>query len=220
MIYEYGILSVSILFSILLIINSWKKFRNRQFLRFWVNFSTALFLLSISLFFAAFVTDLSTYERLTREYSIASIKFHSLGQQHYEAVLTKSNKHPVFFELHGDQWQLDTRLIKWKGAAAWAGLKPLYQLDRLTGRYRTIKQEKNSNRSIYALYNDDNTIVWQWLIEYQDFIPWLDAYYGNAIYLPMSHGAKYDITINSSGLIARPENEKARQSLQHWLAPT
>ena len=184
-----------------------------------VNLSFALSLLLLSSFFAAFILDYNTYQRLTREHAVAAIEFHNLGPQHFQAILTESNNPPIFLQLHGDQWQLDARLIKWKGAAAWAGLKPMYRLERVSGRYQNIQLEKDAIRSIYALDQGYSPSFWNFLIDYQGFIPWLDAYYGNATYLPMAHGAKFNINITASGLVARPDNEVAKNSLQHWLAP-
>lgn len=215
---EHIILALCILFGLMLIRISYSKFRKKQLLRSWLNFSFAVFLLSISSIFAAFIIDYDTFQRLTREHPVASIEFHHLGQHHYQAVLTKTNAEPIFMELHGDQWQLDTRIIKWYGAAAWSGLKPMYRLERIGGRYKDIELEKNAIRSVYSLDKGISPSLWSFLIEYQEFVPWLDAYYGSATYLPMSHKAKFDITIGATGLIARPSNEPARQSVQNWVA--
>ena len=147
---------------------------------------------------------------------MAKIEFQSLGKHHYQAILSEKNTQPVFLELHGDQWQLDTRIIKWNGVAAWSGLKPMYRLERISGRYQDIEQEINATRSVYSLERGISPSLWNFLIEFQEFAPWLDAYYGSATYLPMSDGAKFDISISATGLIAKPENSIARQSTQNW----
>lgn len=220
---EQIILALCILFGLMLIKISWQKFRKRQLLRGWLNFSLAIFLLSLSSIFAVFIVDYDTYQRLTREQSIATIEFHNLGNQHYQAVLTITDSRPIFMALYGDQWQLDVRMIKWKGAATWAGLKPMYRLERVAGRYSDIEREKNAKHSVYSLRESSlnegmSASLWNFLVDYQEFIPWLDALYGNATYLPMKHGAKFEISIGATGLITRPTNEPARQSIQNWLA--
>ena len=195
---------------------SWSTLRNKQFIRSWLYFSFSVFFLTLSSILASFIIDYDTFQRLTREHPIAKIEFKSLGEHHYQAILSESNTQPIFLELHGDQWQLDTRIIKWNGVAAWSGLKPMYRLERISGRYQDIEQEINATRSVYSLERGVSPSLWNFLIEFQEFVPWLDAYYGNATYLPMSNGAKFDITISATGLIAKPENSIARQSTKNW----
>ncbi len=214
---ELGILTLCLLFGLMLMRISWVKLRNKQFIRCWISFSFSTSLLLISSLFVTFIFDYTTYQRLTLEHPVASIKFHSLGEHHYQGVLIEANHKPLFFELHGDQWQIDGRLMKWTGAAEWSGLKPMYRLERLGGRYQDIEMEKNATRSLYSLEQGLSPTLWSFLVEYQAFIPWLDAYYGSATYLPMSHGAEFTISISASGLIARPENAAAKLSIQNWL---
>lgn len=215
---EHIILALCILFGLMLIKIAWDRFRNKQLFRCWLSFSSGVFLLSISSVFIVFITDYDTFQRLTREHPVANIEFHNLGQHHFQAILTKADAKPIFMEIHGDQWQLDARIIKWNGAAAWSGLKPMYRLERVGGRYKDVALEQHATRSVYSLEQGLTPSFWNFLIDYQEFIPWLDAYYGSATYLPMSHGAKFDISISSTGLIARPGNEPARQSVRNWLA--
>lgn len=221
---KYGILIICSLLGLILIRMSWRSLHKKQFIRSSIKFSAALSFLLIATIFGSFIIDNEIYQRLTREHAVASIEFHTLGKHHYQAKLTEANNKPRFLEIHGDQWQLDARILKWQGAAEWSGLKPLYRLERIGGRYQNITMEMNSTRSLYALTKSSeqgfHADFWDFLIDYQAYIPWLDAYYGNATYLPMSHGAKFTIQINASGLIARPENEPARNSLKHWRVDT
>ena len=43
-----------------------------------------------------------------------------------------------FLTLRGDEWQMDARVVNWKPPATLLGLDPIYQLDRLSGRYSDI----------------------------------------------------------------------------------
>src|SRR5690625_7570671 len=51
------------------------------------------------------------------------------------------------FDLRGDQWQLDARIIKWQGFVAAMGVKPGYRLDRISGRYYTLEDERSAERT-------------------------------------------------------------------------
>ena len=41
------------------------------------------------------------------------------------------------------------------------------------------------------------------------WLPFVDAVYGSATYMPMADGARYQVSITQSGLIARPLNPAA-----------
>jgi len=180
---------------------------------------------SLSLFasiilFGSLILDKGTYDRLTKEHTIATISFEKVRPQYFKVLVEPAHSIPVNLEISGDQWQLDARLIKWTGAASYLGLQPLYSLERISGRYQSVKDEINKPRSVVAFEINDSFNYWTTLLKYQEMIPWLDAYYGNAVYLPMKDGAKFMVTIGQQGLIARPRNLKASQSVKNWQLPT
>ena len=51
----------------------------------------------------------------------------------------------------GDEWQLDARVINWKPPATLLGLEPIYRLERLSGRYPDLVDERTAPRSVHAL---------------------------------------------------------------------
>ena len=67
-----------------------------------------------------------------------------------------------------------------------------------------------------SLHPPDRIDVWTLLRAWQDHIPWFDALYGSAIYLPMADGADYEVSISPTGLLARPLNGAARAAVGAW----
>jgi hypothetical protein len=47
-------------------------------------------------------------------------------------------------------------------------------------------------------------------------MPGVDAYYGTATYLPMADGARFEVTLSRTALLARPVNDAARQAVGDW----
>ena len=47
-------------------------------------------------------------------------------------------------------------------------------------------------------------------------IAWVDAEYGSATFLPMADGALFTVKLSSTGLVARPENDRATIAIQDW----
>ena len=213
----YLILAVSLILVAVVSLYNYKLIRQKKRARAYILLPVTLCLNLLAALLISIAIEGNTYERLTKEHTIATIEFSSLAPQHYRAVLKQSHQNPITVELHGDQWQLDARIFKWKGIAQWAGLQPMYQLERISGRYQNLSQENNAQHSAKSIAQADSVDFWNLLIEHQDSIPWLDVQYGNAVYLPMKDGAKFMIKLSQTGLLARPRNYKASQSVKNWL---
>lgn len=159
---------------------------------------------AFALALAAVGMNLHTYHRLNYEEPVATVEFQRLGPQHYQALLRTADGKDRAFEVHGDEWQLDARVLKWKGAGAVLGLDPRYRLERFSGRYASVKDERQAARTIYGLTADEKGVdVWQLSQEYEQWLPFVDTVYGSAAYMPMRDGAEYKVLMTEDGLIAR-----------------
>jgi len=103
-------------------------------------------------------------------------------------------------------------VLKWRGYANLLGLDARYRLERFSGRYRRIEQERYGPRSVFELGESSPIDLWALAEAYPRWLPFVDAVYGNAIYLPMVQGARYQVTLSQSGLVGRPLNDAARAS--------
>lgn len=178
---------------------------------------TGLLLLAIAALTFVVSLNLHTYARLTHEQPIAQVVFESRGAQRYRATLTEVPAGEMqTFVLTGDEWQLDARVLKWKGWANLVGLDAQYRLERVSGRYRDIEQERHDERTVYALSENPGIDLWTLTTQYPRWLPFVDAVYGSATYLPMADGARYEVAITQSGLIARPMNEAAIKAAGGW----
>ena len=170
-----------------------------------------LALLALAGLGVAVALNLRTYARLTHEEPVAELSFEARAPQRYRATLTTvPDLQKRSFELAGDDWQLDARVLKWRGWATLLGLDARYRLERVSGRYRDIEQERTAPRSVYALGEEPTFDLWSLASQYPDWLPFVDAVYGSATYLPMAEGATYEVSLTQSGLIARPQNAAAR----------
>lgn len=177
-----------------------------------------LCLLILSLVFLAAAWDIWGYKQALVETPIATLSFEQIDAQLYRVNLTEKNGSEQTFEIHGDQWQLDAKLIKPAGLLSRWGLKPAYRLERLSGRYFTLEDERNAPRSVFLLapHMPVELDIWRVLANAAGTSGWVDAVYGNAAYVPMEDGALYDVTLTYSGLIARPLNLQAKQAVERW----
>ncbi len=174
-----------------------------------------LLLLAVAALMVVISINLYTYDRLTHESKVAEISFQEIGPQHFGSTLKFKDRIEIL-DVRGDDWQIDARVLKWRGIAVLFGFDTLYRLDRLSGRYRDIDQEKTAPRSVYSLSEGKGLDLWLMAKKYNRWIPWVDALYGSATYMPMVGGASYTVFVSFTGLLARPNNDIALKAVSEW----
>jgi len=161
--------------------------------------------------------NLYTYKRFSHEQDVAEIIFKQISPKYYSATLySDNNRQNKEYIIAGDEWQLDARVIKWQSSVYFFGLDPLYRLERISGRHSDIETEKTGRRTVYSLTENQGLDVWSIAKKHRSWLPWIDAYYGSATYLPMNDGARFKVTLSQSGLLARPINEPGKESIRFW----
>jgi len=166
---------------------------------------------------AVVALNLRTYSRLTYEQPVATIEFQNVGPQRWKATVTRlqtNQSHPS--DLSGDEWQVDARVLKWHGFANVLGLDAQYRLERLSGRFHDIEQERAAPHSVYPLHEEATLDFWSLASAHPNWIPWVDGFYGSATYLPMAQDARFEVSLTQDGLIARADNEAARAVSHGW----
>lgn len=158
-------------------------------------------------------SNLHTYQRLSHESAIADVYVRELGPQKFQLSLSFSNadSDQHYYVLEGDQWQLDARVLKWKGWANLIGLDSYYQLDRLSGRYADANEARKRQPSVHDLSVESHGLdIWKMKQLLRDRIGFVDALFGQGVFMPMVDGAHFRVSIGQQGLITRPVNDAAR----------
>lgn len=155
--------------------------------------------------------NLYTYHRFTDEASVATLKFDALGGRAYRVTIDPEGQPARQLMLEGDEWQLDVRMIKWKDWLTFLGESPLYQLDRLSGRYVSIADARSEGQTLHSLSDSKGIDVWAFARQAGAWLPGVDASYGSSVYLPMADGLTYKVTISRTGLLARQQEDGKRR---------
>ncbi|MCW8868750.1 MAG: multidrug transporter, partial [Marinobacter sp.] len=116
--------------------------------------------------------------------------------------------------LQGDQWQIDARILRFTGPFRWLDIAPGYRLEQLSGRYTSLEQERSAPRTAIGLAEGIWPDLWQW--DRQFNLPFVEAVDGSMTFMPMREGAVFEVKLSSSGLVAVPVNEQAREAVQFW----
>lgn len=174
-------------------------------------------LLAVGVALIALGANIHTYQRLTAERPVAEVEFTQTGPRQFDVRLHFSDIGQYRdVSLSGDEWQLDARVLKWAGLAILAGADTQYRLERISGRYRDIDSELEGPRSVHALAENPGLDLWRLAQDYERYMPWIDARYGSATYLPMRHGARFEVAMTQTGLIARPLNAAGESAVREW----
>ena len=178
-------------------------------------FAGALVLLAFTIA-GLLAANLFTYHRLTQEQEAARVTARQLGERHFAVSVQERGAAPRHFELRGDEWQIDARVLKWRPMGNLLGLDTLYRLERLSGRYGDAAAERAAQRTVYDLAEAPGLDIWLLIRRYQRYLPLADALYGSAAFVPMAEGAEYTVIVLTSGLAVRPANEAARKAVGGW----
>src|SRR5687767_41411 len=193
-----------------------RRLRRLQLARGTLFFLTGGIVLLVAAAAVLVTANLYTYARLTHEQEAARVSIRQLGPRHYLVSLQEKKAAPRHFELRGDEWQVDARVLKWRAMGNLVGFDTLYRLERLSGRYGDVVLERTAPRTVHSLAAETQLDLWSLLNAHHQHVPFADALYGRAVYVPMAEGAEYAVTVSTSGLVVRPTNEPARKSVGGW----
>jgi hypothetical protein len=204
------------LLGFLFLVASIRRLRRRRVAGCMAHGATALILFLLAAVAALIGSNLRSYQRLSFEQPAGELQLSRTGQREFNAVLSYPNGVRANFALQGDEWQVDARVLKWRAFANLVGFDTAYRLERISGRYTRVEDERNLPRTVYDLNPPGRVDPWELVHNYHSWIPWMDALYGNATFLPMADGALYEIKVSQSGLVARPLNQAAREAVGSW----
>ncbi|HEU5176166.1 MAG TPA: hypothetical protein VFU24_01830 [Burkholderiales bacterium] len=212
-----GIGALALLIALPLEVAAFRRLRRVQLVSGTMFFLIGALVLLLAAGVALVAMNLYTYARLTHEQEAARVQVRQLGSRLY-VVSVQPAKGPVrHYELTGDEWQIDARVLKWRAMGNLLGFDTVYRLERLSGRYGTVAAERSSPRTVHDLAHDETPLdIWSLVRQHHRYIPFADALYGSAVYVPMSEGAEYAVTVSASGLVVRPGNDAARKAVGGW----
>jgi hypothetical protein len=161
-------------------------------------------LLAVGLACAALAGGLHGYRALAHEEAIAQITVEPLGERRFEAHFRFVDGRQARYELAGDEIQVDARILKWKPFANLLGLHTLWALDRVSGRYRSIEDERSQPRTVHPLQGDALVDLFALRRRFASLAPLYDAEYGSASFVPADAAARYELRVSTTGLLIRP----------------
>ena len=211
-----ALIIVCALFGVLFFVAAIRRLRRRRVLGGMAHGAAAAILFLAAACALLVGANLRTYQRLAYEQAAGELQLKRVSDRQFDALLTYPDGERANFALSGDEWQVDARVLKWHAFANMLGFDTAYRLERISGRYARVEDERSQARSVYALNPPQRIDPWALVHSYHAWVPWIDAHYGSATFLPMADGALYEIKVSQSGLVARPLNQAARDAVSGW----
>nr|MBF0681847.1 hypothetical protein [Pseudomonas sp.] len=160
--------------------------------------------------------DLYSYRPLPIAGPIATLSFEAEGDQRYQVRIEQGSM-LRYATLEGDLWQLDARVLRWKGVATLIGLEPGYRLQQLTARFLAVEQQDQARYAQAALAQSPFKMdFWSGVQSCDCTSLVLEAQPQRVTFMPIADGAAYRIEMTPTGLLASPANAAAEEALKSW----
>ena len=189
-------------------LGAWVLLR-QQWLLQWLKGSAGLLLVGLAVYSALYAMNLYSYSELKPETPVATISFRELGPQNFVATVALAGGQSHDYALRGDLWQLEVRVVSWKGLFALFGARPGYQLDSIQGRYLALEHERSRERTRHSVHRAP--VVFD--IHDGEGGLLLNTSIMGVAYLPMADGAIFQVVPSAGQLEGRPLNGVAEAAM-------
>jgi hypothetical protein len=195
-------------FGAVLILGGLLSLLRRHPFRFILRTLTGLLLLAMGGLAGTIAVGLNGYRALTREEVAARVEVRPIGPQRFEATFLIPDRPPVTYELAGDAIYVDAHILKWTPWANMLGLHTSYELDRATGRYDDLGQERSAERTVHslALIADKRVDLFGLRKRYESLSPLYDTEYGSGTFVKVNKATTFEVRVSTTGLLIRESN--------------
>jgi len=191
-----------LLFGTLVGVRAVRAARARHWLGGTIRGLTALLLLALAALATTVTVGLQGYRALTFEEVAATVRTEPVAPQRFRATITLPDRRLAMYELAGDAFYVDAHVLKWHPWASLLGLRTVYELDRVAGRYNNIADERAKPHTAYALARSKPVDLF-FMARRRLLGPLVDAEYGSATFVAATQARTFEVRVSTTGLLAR-----------------
>ncbi len=131
--------------------------------------------------------------------------YHSphFGDNAFELVLTRiensTYQTPESYIIKGQDWSLGGDILEWQSFMNVLGLKSMYRLSRLQGRYINAEDEMTQNLTAYPLVEEEQDDYWEKLYNIAVKMPLIKSAHKNFVASHPFFGDYFEIYVTPSG---------------------
>jgi len=116
------------------------------------------------------------------------------------------------FEVDGEQWAVEGKILKWSEWLSLFGLQAHYKLTRVCGRRAANQQEPNSEISAFVLSNETSEKMWSWLFDRKEMLPIVRVVEQKSAYTFPDARQVFDLYVTTEGFVVEPESAEETSS--------
>lgn len=193
--------------ALLLMLLGAKMLISRGWFLAWVKGSSGFAAVGASCLLISMMLDLFSYSAIEADRPLVTVSISERSSQLYDVELVDGSGDIRTFELAGDQWQLDVRLLT---VASLSSVK----LDRISGRYLSLEQNDSDIRTVHDLWSQSVGLVWLAVDGLMPLLPFVEESTQQVAFVPMSDGAIFQVYWNAQELDVVPTNAQAKFAMQ------
>lgn len=193
------------LLGLLLVLGSLVALLRLRPFRFLWRLLAGMVALLIGMLAALVAIGTAGYRALTHETIAVTVRVEPTAPQRFRAIVRLPDGREAIHELAGDEFYIDAHILKWKPVANLVGLHTAYELDRIAGRYHSVKDEQQSLRTVIPLRADKPVDLFTLRQRYAVLAPLVDAQYGSASFVPVTRPAELEVRVSTTGLLIREQ---------------
>jgi hypothetical protein len=201
--------AVATLLSLILWLAAFQALFRGRFLLFILRAAVGGAMLAAGVAVWGIAVGIQGYRALAEEEVAARIAISPLAPQRFEAAVTVADGRTQRYELAGDEVYVDAHILKWRPEASLVGLRTVYELDRITGRYRDIGEERDRPRTVHALAEAKPFDLFDLRRRFEFLAPLVDAQYGSATFYPAGRASEIEVRVSQTGLLVREASAQA-----------
>lgn len=190
-------------------------FRGEAWLMQWLRGTAGVLLASLALYLVFIAASLFSYLPAPDTDPLATLSFQKSGEQSWNVTVAEPDGSARVYDLKGELWQLDVRLLRHTGLGGIFSTGPSYQLERLTGRYLAEEDEASKDHSEHRLVSDPflGYDIWQQASEHGSFL--VTGVRSGVSLVPAADGAIFGVALDEEGLLAlKAMNSVAEDALK------
>lgn len=177
--------------------------RGRGLLSASVRSLTALLFAAVAALCVTLTAATLGYRGFTREDLAARVHVTPVGPQSFDARFVYPDGREARHRVAGDQLYVDAHILKWKPFATVLGLHTAYELDRVTGRYASLDDERARPRTVFSIASPKRLDLFHLRRKHAPLRFLVDAEYGSATFIEVRKPAVFEIRVSTSGLLVR-----------------
>lgn len=194
---------VPLLFALILFVSAFLTLFRKRWLGSLTRLGVSALLLGLAVASGAVGVATQGYRALGQETVAATVAVTRLGEQRYSTIFTFPDGTERAFNIAGDQLYVDANVLKWHPVASYLGLNTAYELDRVAGRYLLLDDEQTLPRTVYSLARAKPVDMLDMTRRFAPLERFVDAEYGSGTFVPLEDGARYRISVSTTGLLVR-----------------